>query len=84
MKSLVFLSLFFIINVYASSFDQFNSVMLENIETVIENNPEHFEAQPTSLGRFPASVVEPVTIGPTDLYNAENLESETLNGKSDL
>lgn len=83
MKSLVFLSFIFIASAYADSFEKFNAVMLENIETVIENNPEQFEKE-SSQGRFPASVIESVQIGPSDLYNTENLNANTLNGKSDL
>lgn len=85
MKLIISLSFLFVISAYASSFDTFNSVMLENIETVIENNPEHFESEKTQkASRSPASIIDQVNVGPSDVYNSENLSVETVQGRGEL
>lgn len=51
-----------------NTMDQFNNSMIQNIDTVIKNNPEKYETK--SIGRKPASV-KPV-VEDTEILEEEN------------
>ncbi|MEX0798235.1 MAG: hypothetical protein WD025_02255 [Bacteriovoracaceae bacterium] len=60
--------------------EQFDQAMMESIHKVIKQNPEKYETR--NPGRFPASVVEPVTEDRVQSDAEDDSKMDILNNKA--